>query len=107
MSSREDRISIAVGGQRIAGTLVIPSPKLPGVLMVHGWGGNQDKYLSHAREIAALGCMCLTFDLRGHAETEQQRGSITPAQNMDDLVCAYEYLAGHPSVDAESIAVIG
>ena len=36
-----------------------------GVLFVHGWGGSQQQYLARAREIAALGCVCLTFDLAG------------------------------------------
>ena len=66
MTTRDDLIEIPVGDdQHIAGTLVTPGTMSPGVLFVHGWGGNQEQYLARAREIAALGCVCLTFDLRG------------------------------------------
>ena len=62
--TRDDIIDIRVGeDQHIAGTLVAPGTMIPGVLFVHGWGGSQEQYLARAREIAALGCICLTFDL--------------------------------------------
>ena len=67
MPTRDEAIEIAVDDQRVAGTLVTPATVIPGVLFVHGWGANQEQYLARARQIAALGCVCLTFDLRGHA----------------------------------------
>jgi dienelactone hydrolase len=72
MKMRDERIGIAVAGQEIEGTLIAPAAverRAAGVLFVHGWGGNQDHYLAEARAIAALGCVCLIFNLRGHAET--------------------------------------
>ena len=75
MATHDDETDIAVDVQHIAGTLVSPAPLVPGVLFVHGWGGSQEKYLARAREIAALGCVCLTFNLRSHAETEPQHVS--------------------------------
>ena len=74
MTTRDEAIDIMVDDQRIAGTLVT---LIPGVLFVHGWGGSQEKYLARARQIAALGCVCLTFNLRGHAETEPQHETVT------------------------------
>ena len=67
MSTRDEVLQIAVGDHSIAGTLIVPDTRMPGVLFLHGWGGNQAQYASRAREIAALGCACLTVDLRGHA----------------------------------------
>src|SRR4051812_45681849 len=64
-------------GNLMGGKLVSPAPLVPGVLFVYGWGGSQEKYLARAREIAALGCVCLTFNLRGHAETEPQHDTVT------------------------------
>ncbi len=72
---------------------------------MHGWGGSQEKYLARARQIAALGCVCLTFDLRGHAETEPQHETVTREDNLRDLLAAYDVLAGHPLVDKNAIAV--
>src|ERR1041384_4059394 len=77
MKSREQAIRIAAGERAIDGTLVVPGDRIPGVLFVHGWGGSQQQYLARAREIAALGCICLTFDLRGHAGTRDQLKTVT------------------------------
>src|SRR5215217_3394538 len=107
MTTRDEAIDIRVDGQRIAGTLVTPDTLVPGVLFVHGWGGSQEKYLARAREIAALGCVCLTFNLRGHAETEPQHDTVTREDNLRDLLVAYDLLTGHSLVDKSSIAVVG
>lgn len=107
MSTCEDEIGIVVDGARLAATRIAPSSALPGVLFVHGWGGSQEQYLGRAREIAALGCICLTFDLRGHVRTERQRETVTREDNLRDLVAAYDALAGMPQVDADAMAVVG
>src|SRR5690606_41302000 len=77
MGTLSETVMIPVEGQQIAGTFLEPSNKVPGVLFVHGWGGSQDFDLRRARGLAGLGCVCLTFDLRGHAATLEQlrRGS--------------------------------
>src|SRR6185312_16552566 len=98
---------IAVDHQRIAGTLVTPGTLIPGVLFVHGWGGSQEKYLERAHQIAALGCVCLTFNLRGHGETGPQHETVTREDNLRDLIAAYDLLAGQQTVDKDSIAVVG
>jgi hypothetical protein len=107
MTTRQRPVLVAVDGQSLAGTLVEPGRKVPGVLFVHGWGGGQEQYLARAREIAALGCVCLTFDLRGHAGTKEQHETVTRQENLDDVVAAYDILAGHHGVDRDSIAVVG
>jgi pimeloyl-ACP methyl ester carboxylesterase len=107
MATRDKTIDIAVDDQHIAGTLVAPATAIPGVLFVHGWGGNQEQYLARAREIAALGCVCLTFDLRGHARTDSQHETVTREDNLRDVVAAYDVLAGQPAVDPAAIAVVG
>jgi dienelactone hydrolase len=107
MTPHEGEIAIDVDGERIAATRISPASALPGVLLVHGWGGSQDQYLGRAREIAALGCICLTFDLRGHARTERQRETVTREDNLRDVLAAYDRLASMPEIDAGSIAVIG
>ena len=107
MPSNDSDIEIKVGDQRIAGTVVTPGPLVPGVLFVHGWGGSQDQYLARARRIAALGCVCLTFDLRGHAATEEQQDSVTREDNLRDVLAAYDVLASKPGVDRSAIGVVG
>ena len=107
MPAHERKIEIAVGAGRIDGTLVMPGVLIPGVLFVHGWGGSQQQYLARAREVAALGSVCLTFDLGGHAGTQPQRETVSRESNLRDVLAAYDTLAAHPSVDPSAIAVVG
>jgi pimeloyl-ACP methyl ester carboxylesterase len=107
MPTRDHKFQITVADEQIAGTLVTPATTLPGVLFVHGWGGSQQQYLARAREIAALGCLGLTFDLRGHARTQPQQETVTREDNLCDVLAAYDELVNHPSVDASAMAVVG
>src|SRR5262249_34281264 len=68
---------------------------------------SQEQDLERAREAAALGCVCLTFDLRGHNRTENQRDMVSRADNLRDLLAAYDLFAARPSVAESSIAVVG
>src|SRR5207253_6023525 len=79
----------------------------PAALFVHGWGGSQEQYLARAREVAALGCVCLTFDLRGHAKTQPQHETVSRGDNLRDVLAAYDLLARHRGVDPSAIGVVG
>jgi pimeloyl-ACP methyl ester carboxylesterase len=107
MTTRSENIDIAVDGARLAGTLLAPGSTIPGVLFVHGWGGCQERDLGRAQQIAALGCICLTFDMRGHVRTEAMRQTVTREQNLADVVAAYDRLRMQPHVDPDSILVVG
>jgi pimeloyl-ACP methyl ester carboxylesterase len=107
MKTRLESLDIAVDGQCIAASLLAPTTSVPGILFVHGWGGSQEQDLERAREAAGLGCVCLTFDLRGHRRTEQQRETVTREDNLRDLLAAYDKFAAMPLVDASAIAVVG
>lgn len=107
MTIREETIRIAVDAGNISGTMVMPSARMPAVLFVHGWGGSQEQYLARAREVAALGCICLTFDLRGHAGRSGEHEVVSRESNMHDVLAAYDTLARHPFVDPAEIAVVG
>lgn len=107
MPSRDEPIAIPIDDGSIAGTLITPAARLPGVLFVHGWGGSQHQYLARARKIAGLGCVCMTFDLRGHAKTQPQHETVSRENNFQDVLAAYDVLAAHPQVDPASIALVG
>lgn len=107
MAIQSEPVDLQVDGESIAGTLVSPGTKMPGILFVHGWGGSQQRDLARARQITGLGCVCMTFDLRGHEKTESQRLTVTREQNLADLLAAYDRLVSHPAVDSGAIAVIG
>jgi pimeloyl-ACP methyl ester carboxylesterase len=107
MPTRDEPVYVRVEDEHILGTLVSPGTLIPGVLFVHGWGGDQRQYIARARELAALGCVCLTFDLRGHAETRSQHDSVSREEGMRDILAAYDFLASQRTVDVDSIAVVG
>jgi pimeloyl-ACP methyl ester carboxylesterase len=106
MEAKLSSIDIEVDDASLNGTLLTPTG-IPAVLFVHGWGGNQHHNLVRAREAVGLGCICLTFDLRGHEGHIAMQDSVTRAQNLDDLRAAYDRLAQLPYVDPASIAVVG
>ncbi|MEP6873874.1 MAG: alpha/beta fold hydrolase [Burkholderiales bacterium] len=107
MPTHDKIIDIPVDDTRIAGTLVTPGTLVPAILFVHGWGGSQSQYLARARELAALGCVCLTFDLRGHAQTREQYETVSRAANLADVLAAYDQLVATPYIDPAAIAVVG
>lgn len=107
MATHEETVSIGVDEQSIDGTFVTPGTLLPGVLFVHGWGGTQAQYLARARAVAGLGCICLTFDLRGHAHTRSLYETVSRDVNLRDVVAAYDQLVTRRHVDPSAIAVIG
>jgi dienelactone hydrolase len=107
MPVAEEQCEIRVGDGRLGATIVRPRQLLPAVLFVHGWGGTQERYLARARDIAALGCVCLTFDLSGHAANRARFETVTREENLQDVVAAYDLLAAQPGVDRGRIAVVG
>lgn len=107
MAATSESIELTVDHEQIAGTLLAPHHQMPGILFVHGWGGSQTRDMMRAKGIAGLGCVCLTFDLRGHEKTLLQKQTVTRGHNLEDILVAYDRLAEHPSTDPDRIAVIG
>jgi len=103
----EDRVTLPVTGQSVAGTLLRPETPVPAFLFVHGWGADQDEDLGLAEELARLGCVCLTFDLRGHADSDGRQDEVTRADGLADVLAAYDHLAAQPLVDRAAIGIVG
>ena len=107
MFTRDETFEIAVSGHCIAATLIVPDARMPGVLFLHGWGSSQANLAARAREIAAIGCACLTIDMRGHAKTATQQATVTREDNLTDALAAYDRLVREAAVDDDQIAVVG
>ena len=107
MATRDEVLEIPIDGRAIAGTLIVPDARMPGVLFLHGWGGTLAQYGPRAREIAALGCACLTVDMRGHALTEPDRPTVTREDNLRDALAAYDRLVAEREVDLDALAIVG
>jgi hypothetical protein len=107
MPTRDEPVYVRVEGEHILGTLISPGSLLPGVLFVHGWGGDQRQYVARARELSGQGAVCLTFDLRGHAQTQTRHDTVSREDSLRDILAAYDFLAAQHNVDSDSIAVVG
>ncbi|MDM0049709.1 S9 family peptidase [Variovorax sp. J22R115] len=102
------QVLISVDGtDEVQGVLVAAPNTLPGVLIVHGWDSDQAHYQIRAEDLAALGCVCLTFDLRGHGRRQDVKASVSRHDNLRDVLAAFDLLAGQATVDPKSMALIG
>ena len=70
------------------------------VLFIHGWGGAQDANdVRLARQLAADGFVCLTFDLAGHGRSGGRVEDFTVAQFLAQAVAAYDLLVATDVAD--------
>jgi dienelactone hydrolase len=95
-----DVVDIASDGHHLQGTLVRPRTVAAAVLFVHGWGGSRDDYLALAHDAAAMGCLGLAFDMRGHGGTRPLWEQVTREDNLRDMLAAYDVLARELGTDA-------
>lgn len=99
--------TVNVDQHQLAATIISPDTTIPGVLFLHGWNGSQERDIERANTISSLGCVCLTFDLRGHGELLSYNKAVTRGENLADAIAAYDRLASLKIVDNRSIVVIG
>jgi len=99
--------AVSVDGYELAATVISPDTTIPGVLFLHGWAGSQERDIERANAISSLGCVCLTFDMRGHGEFLTSNKTVTRAENLDDAIAAYDRLESLEIVEEGSIAVVG
>jgi pimeloyl-ACP methyl ester carboxylesterase len=106
-NTRDDAVEIAVDDQCIAGTLVTAGRAHTGRPVRARLGRQPAAVRGAGARSGALGCICLTFDLRGHARTVEQQKTVTREQNLHDVIAAYDALVRQRGVDRSSIAVVG
>jgi uncharacterized protein len=103
-----ENVTIPADGYDISGTFITKhKDRDPGVLFVHGWGASQEQCLPQASTVAELGCACLSFDLRGHGPTIDQRNRVSREDNLTDVIAAYDWLANRNDVEKSSIGIVG
>jgi hypothetical protein len=102
-------VRIRVDRRHIAGKLLSPDDEArprEALLFVHGWGSTQRRSIGEARGAVDAGFTCLAFNLRGHARTRAQRETVTRAQNLRDVIAAYDLLASLPGM-SDRVGVVG
>jgi fermentation-respiration switch protein FrsA (DUF1100 family) len=75
----------------------------PAVVVLHGAGSRKENHADFARVAAGQGFVALTFDNRGHGETEGDLGPRT----VGDIGRLVRFLAERPEVDERQVALRG
>ncbi len=75
----------------------------PAVIVFHGAGSTKENHADYARAALAHGFAALTFDNRGHGETE---GALGPGV-IADLQRLARFVAERPEIDERRVAVRG
>lgn len=105
----------ASDGTELHGYLTMPEGEgpFPGVLMVHEWWGLNEEIIELADAMAAEGYVVLAPDTyRGPTTSLIPRAiylRVTVPEDRvdDDMLRAFDFLAGQDNVDAARIAVVG
>ena len=110
----ETIVSIPSAGLRLHSVLGVPADlrsgeRRPAFLVLHGFGTNSDSagVRQPTRVLSEFGYVTLRFDMRGCGESEGEFGRVICLEQVEDLHNAVTFLARHPSVDPDRIAVIG
>ena len=97
---------------KLAGRLYLPDPANDlhaGAVFCVGFGGTKEwSPVGVCKLLAEAGYSMLSFDYRGFGGSEGERARLLPQEQVEDTVCALEYLATQvPGVDPNRIGVFG
>jgi uncharacterized protein len=110
----EERITFTSKGLKIAGTVRVPAgvaahERRPAFMVLHGFGSNMNS--SNVGEPCAmfekLGYVTLCFDMPGCGASEGEKGRLICLDQVQATSDALTFLAKHPNVEPDRIAVIG
>ena len=81
----------------------------PAIVQGPGWLGLKDAklYVRYHEALVAAGFAVLIFDYRGFGDSGGDRGVLSPARQMQDLVNAVTYLTTRSDVLADAIGTFG
>jgi pimeloyl-ACP methyl ester carboxylesterase len=110
----EKRVTIESDGLSLAAVVSTPpdiqvGERRPAVIVLHGFGSNMNagNVLQPCALLSGLGYVTLRFDMRGCGDSEGEPGRLICLEQVSDTRHAVSFLARHPSVDPDRIAVLG
>ena len=108
---RTETVSYFSGGAEIAGLLRLPDTNgsYPAIVQGPGWLGLKDAklYLPYHEALTAAGFAVLIFDYRGFGDSGGDRGTLSPAVQLEDLVNSVTYLQTRDDIEGDQIGVFG
>lgn len=103
-------IEIISGKEKIRGTIYTPEQVLttyPAILFIHGWNSSERRYGSRAQALVDLGYICITFNLRGHGESEGSLETLSRKDHLKDCIAVYDFLSRLTQVNSRNISIVG
>ena len=87
----------------------VQARKVPVVIICHGLTGwrAENHNMAVGDSLLAHGYATVSFDFNGHGQSEGKFSDMTIENELEDLHCIYDYVAGLPWVDKKRIAVAG
>jgi dipeptidyl aminopeptidase/acylaminoacyl peptidase len=110
---RTERVSFYSDGARLSGFLHRPDAAdgkpMPFVVQGPGWLGLADAklYQPYHEAFTAAGFAVLIFDYRGFGDSEGDRGTISPAWQLEDWRNALAYMRSREDMDGTRAAIFG
>jgi dipeptidyl aminopeptidase/acylaminoacyl peptidase len=104
-------VSIKSDDQTMVGTLFIPdhnkNEKLPSVVIYHGRGSSQKRYIDRAQHLAEHGIVALIFSFRGCGDSDGDFAEQTIVNGYHDALAGFDYLMSQNITDRERVGVWG
>ena len=107
-------VTFPSAGLKLSGVVHVPDDVRPGerrpaFMVLHGFGSNKSSSntMEPTQVLSSLGYVVLRFDMRGCGESEGERGNLICLEQVEDTSSALTFLAKHPAVDPDRIAVVG
>ena len=109
---RTDQIELFSDGVRLRGYLHRPDAqtgRLPFIAQGPGWMGLADAklYRPYHEAFTAAGFAVLIFDYRGFGASDGDRGTLSPARQLEDWRSAIAYLRSRDDIDPSRGAIFG
>lgn len=108
------KVTFKNGNLKMVGNLYLPASmddakKYPAIVSTHPGGGVKEQTSGlYAQKLAEQGFVALAFDASHQGESEgQPRFLEDPAQRVEDIRCAVDYLTTISFVDPERIGALG